>query len=226
MPTANEGLESAAGPPRRRSRRALARCRACVRCRACAPLGGVGGRLRQAHEAPAVDAIAAGVPRHIDERDGAPVVLDAAGRVTAVSRVKADVRFRQGDVFVCTYPKCGTTWMTQICHQLRTGGDEAFGEITEVNRRRTKQENVSVEFEDEQYGTTWGHFLASADLQTDDYGADRLWVVLGSPFPSSSTRTAMVASRARRSCKQCSSIWTGSFTLSGRRNSCIWPSMA
>ena len=53
------------------------------------------------------------------------------------------------------------------------------GKITEVNRRRrTKQENVSVEFEDEQFGTTWGHFLASAD----DYGADRLWVVL-EPIP-------------------------------------------
>ena len=48
------------------------------------------------------------------------------------------------------------------------------GTITEVNRRRTKQENVSVEFIDENYGTTWGHFLASAD----DYGADKLWVVL------------------------------------------------
>ena len=47
------------------------------------------------------------------------------------------------------------------------------GKITEVNRRRTKQENVSVEFEDEQFGTTWGHFLTSAD----GHGADRLWVV-------------------------------------------------
>ena len=30
--------------------------------------------------------------------------------------------------------------------------------------------DASVEFQDEQYGTTWGHFLTSAD----DYGADRL----------------------------------------------------
>merc|ERR1711988_713967 len=35
------------------------------------------------------------------------------------------------DVFIVTYPKCGTTWMTQICHMLR-GGDMNFGEITEV----------------------------------------------------------------------------------------------
>lgn len=30
---------------------------------------------------------------------------------------------RQSDVFISTYPKCGTTWMTQIVHMLRTGGD-------------------------------------------------------------------------------------------------------
>ena len=36
------------------------------------------------------------------------------------------------DVFVVTYPKCGTTWMAQIVHALRTGGSMDFGEITEV----------------------------------------------------------------------------------------------
>ena len=55
------------------------------------------------------------------------------------------------------------------------------GKITEVNRRRTKQENVSVVWSLRKRitaATTWGHFLASAD----DYGADRLWVVL-EPIP-------------------------------------------
>ena len=36
------------------------------------------------------------------------------------------------DVFVVTYPKCGTTWVTQILHALRTAGSMDFGEITEV----------------------------------------------------------------------------------------------
>ena len=41
-------------------------------------------------------------------------------------------RPRPDDVFVVTYPKCGTTWMCQVVHMLRTGGNMDFGEITEV----------------------------------------------------------------------------------------------
>lgn len=41
-------------------------------------------------------------------------------------------RPRPTDMFVATYPKCGTTWVTQICHQLRSGGHMDFGEISEV----------------------------------------------------------------------------------------------
>ena len=36
------------------------------------------------------------------------------------------------DVFINTYPKCGTTWVSMILHSLRSRGDLDFGEITEV----------------------------------------------------------------------------------------------
>merc|ERR1712194_355951 len=39
---------------------------------------------------------------------------------------------RPSDVFVVTYPKCGTTWVTQICHQLRAPGHTDFDEISLV----------------------------------------------------------------------------------------------
>ncbi len=36
------------------------------------------------------------------------------------------------DIFISPYAKCGTTWMQQIVHGLRTGGSMDFDEITEV----------------------------------------------------------------------------------------------
>ena len=39
---------------------------------------------------------------------------------------------RSTDVIVIGNQKCGTTWMQQIAHQLRTGGDMEFTELTEV----------------------------------------------------------------------------------------------
>ncbi|KAJ8599579.1 hypothetical protein CTAYLR_004680 [Chrysophaeum taylorii] len=39
---------------------------------------------------------------------------------------------RESDVFVVTYPKCGTTWATAIVHALRTGGAPEFQDFEEI----------------------------------------------------------------------------------------------
>lgn len=47
-------------------------------------------------------------------------------------RILAGFKPRPGDVLITTAPKAGTTWMQQILHQLRTGGDTGFSSIDEV----------------------------------------------------------------------------------------------
>ncbi len=43
-----------------------------------------------------------------------------------------DYKPKSTDVFIVTPPKCGTTWMQQIVHGLRTRGSMDFDEITRV----------------------------------------------------------------------------------------------
>lgn len=44
----------------------------------------------------------------------------------------ANFRPRPTDILITTAPKAGTTWMQQILHQLRSGGDEGFESIFDV----------------------------------------------------------------------------------------------
>ncbi len=46
--------------------------------------------------------------------------------------VLAHFRARPSDVLITTAPKAGTTWMQQILHQMRTGGDPNFDSIDRV----------------------------------------------------------------------------------------------
>lgn len=63
---------------------------------------------------------------------------DLTGMKAALSRYGTQEGYERGlayspaasDVFISPYAKCGTTWMQQIVHGLRTGGSMDFDEIT------------------------------------------------------------------------------------------------
>lgn len=68
------------------------------------------------------------------EDDAAMAILGARnGRMHSDASVAHGRTFSPGptDVFIVTYPKCGTTWVSAMCHFLRSD-DDSFGEITEV----------------------------------------------------------------------------------------------
>ena len=56
------------------------------------------------------------------------------------------------DVGITTTPKAGTTWMQQICHQLRTGGNMNFSEISHVVPWIELAHDQRQRLEDAQFG--------------------------------------------------------------------------
>lgn len=59
-------------------------------------------------------------------------VLFEVSTTEASRKHSTELRALADDVIISTYPKCGTTWMQQIVHGLRSNGDMSFGEISEV----------------------------------------------------------------------------------------------
>ena len=69
----------------------------------------------------------------------------------------AHFKARPSDVLITTAPKAGTTWMQQILHQLRSGGDDRFHSIYDVVPwLEFPQENAS-----------WQEVLARYDAMDD-----------------------------------------------------------
>jgi hypothetical protein len=61
----------------------------------------------------------------MDEADARMGDPDEAGAI-------ADYRPRPSDIVIAPFAKCGTTWLQQIFHTLRTGGDMDFDDISRV----------------------------------------------------------------------------------------------
>jgi hypothetical protein len=61
-------------------------------------------------------------------------------------------RPRPTDVLIVTTPKAGTTWMQQIVHQLRTGGDDDFDEISRVVPWLELSHDIGMDIDAEQRG--------------------------------------------------------------------------
>lgn len=67
--------------------------------------------------------------------------------------ILANFKARPSDVLITTAPKAGTTWMQQILHQLRSGGDTKFTAIDkvvpwlEIQRHRKSWQEILQYFE-------------------------------------------------------------------------------
>ena len=57
---------------------------------------------------------------------------------------------RTTDVLIVGYPKSGTTWVQQIVHQLRTGGDEDFKDIHHVVPGLSAARDICIDVEVDQ----------------------------------------------------------------------------
>ena len=57
------------------------------------------------------------------------------------------------DVIISPYAKCGTTWLQQIVHGLRTGGDMDFDDISRVVPWIETAYSLDIDLEAEQSGT-------------------------------------------------------------------------
>lgn len=83
---------------------------------------------------------------------------------------------RADDVIIATFPKCGTTWMQQIVHGLRTKGDMDFGEITEAVPWIEMAYDLGIDLKAPQKGD-FRAFKVHHRYDTVPKGARYIWVI-------------------------------------------------
>lgn len=76
-------------------------------------------------------------------------------RLVSQESVSAGRAFRPGpsDVIISPFAKCGTTWLQQIVHSLRTGGDLDFDDISRVVPWLETALDLGIDLEAPQRGT-------------------------------------------------------------------------
>ncbi len=89
---------------------------------------------------------------------------------------------RANDILIATFPKAGTTWMQQICHGLRTGGDMSFDEITHVVPWIEMAHTLSLDLNAEQMAEP--RCFKSHDTWQDIAKGARYICVIRNPFDS------------------------------------------
>src|SRR4051794_28496220 len=75
-------------------------------------------------------------------------------RLVSEAGFAAGVNFvpRPSDVIIASYAKCGTTWLQQMVHSLRTGGDLDFDDISRVVPWIETAADLGIDLEGEQCG--------------------------------------------------------------------------
>jgi hypothetical protein len=83
-----------------------------------------------------------------------PELFAKMSRLVSASSYEAGCAFapRPNDIIIAPYAKCGTTWLQQMVHSLRTGGDMDFDDVSRVVPWLETAGDLGLELDAEQRG--------------------------------------------------------------------------
>lgn len=84
---------------------------------------------------------------------------------------------RPTDVFIVTYPKCGTTWVSFIAHTLRSRGHLDFDEIVQVCPWTVFAHELNIDLNSDQVGNGTRIFKSHENYDLIPKGAKYIYVV-------------------------------------------------